>query len=612
MDTRHIDEACEDVSFDLVCEWISAAFRRAVGETDPLGCPWASLVMALDLAGVGGNSHLTERGLRRHLVDAYRRQSPEESRATMDAKQSLGCGAWGPWGATWGSGGWGSWAQNGDVEDLHALWPWYLYCLTFATGDQLEEGAVLMPLDLVDLQVLATRLRITVTVSQMMTQPVRLQPSGSEPPAHAVHLVHHRGLWAALLGNRVPDREGRPLVDALVELGDCAFGTGPDGERQFPVVEDGGRCVGVVVSHDRELEHYGVRVGLRRFVVERSQITRVVYHPSAGSDAQGAGFGGHLSEADSEAFLGEEFSLLRGVPYSSLEWHLLHELVRRGARASLEHLREELAGRDDAKVKSGGRPGNWLKPHGPVPDPAEADAAAPPRQVPGTAPVGCGGQAPGSAAPPLRRERGAAGCGRAHAVPTAIASGRPHEDNLQDVSSDLGDGCLHGKPLTDGAEDLRSWRIPFADLVRQVEAGCELSVFAVRDFAPVEGRQMSLRAGDVVKVEEVKDRWVLGTSSITSKSCGIAASEAWCPRDALTVWQVSQRINPTEAHNHPDWANVSFLQLDVGESVVVTRRYNDEWYGWAYAQRWGGNAQGFVHLQVLEPQVLVSSWKWEA
>lgn len=608
MDTRQIDEAFEDVSFDLVCEWISAAFRRAVGRTKPPGCPWGSLVMALDLAGVGGSTPLTERGLRRHLVDAYRQQSPEERRATMDAKQSLGCGAWGPWGATWGPGGWGSWAQNGDVEDVHALWPWYLYCLTFATGDHLEEGAVLMPLDLVDLQVLATRLRVAVTVSQMMAQPVRLQPSGAAPPAHAVHMVHHRGHWAALLGNRVPEREGRPLVDALVELGECAFGTGPDGERQFPVVEDGGRCVGVVVSH--ELEHYSVRVGLRKFVVERSQITRVVYHPSAGSESQS--FGGHFSEADTETYHGDELTLLRGVPHSSLEWHLLHELVRRGARASLENLKGELAGREDAKAKNGGRPGNWLKPHGPVPELAEADASALPRQAPIVASAGHGGQVLYSSAPSLRGVQATVAHGGAHVVPTTITSGRPHEENPQDAGASVGDGCWYEKPHAYGAEDLSSWRIPLADLVRRVKAGDELSVFAVSDFAPVECRQMPLRTGEVIKVEEVKDRWVLGVPSSTSKSCGIAASEAWCPRDALTVWQASQRFSPTEVHNHPDWANVKFLQLEVGDSVVVSRRYDDDWYGWAYARRWPDGAQGLVSLQVLEPKVLVSGYQWEA
>lgn len=610
MDTRHIDEANEDVSFDLVCQWISAAFRRTVGETKPFGCPWGSLVMALNLAGVGGTTPLTERALRRHLVDVYHQQSPEQSRATMDAKQSLGCGAWGPWGATWGPGGWGSWAQNGDVEDVYALWPWYLYSLTFATGDPLEEGAVLMPLDLVDLQVLSSRLRFTATISQMMTQPVRLQPSGSELPVHAIHLVHHRGLWAALLDHHAPEREGRPLVDALVELGDCAFGTGPDGERQFPVVEDGGRCVGVVVSHDRELEQYGVRVGLRRFVVERSQITRVVYHPSAGSDSQG--FGGHFSEADNETYPRDELGLLRGVPHSSLEWHLLHELVRRGARASLEHVREELAGREDANKKSGGRPGNWLRPVGPVPELAEVDVSA--RQVPAAAPVGHGGQVSSNTVQSWRGAQGISPEDVPRVVQVASTVGRTHEEkSFQDAALSVGEENLgYWKQLADGAEDLRGWRIPFADLVRRVEAGCELSVFAVRDFVPVECRQMPLRAGDTIKVEEIKDRWVLGAPSSTSKSCGIAASEAWCPRDAVTVWQVSQRINPSEVHNHPDWASIRFLQLEMGDSVVVSKRYDDDWYGWAYAHRWGDDAQGFVPLHVLEPQVLVSGWKWEA
>eukprot|EP00438_Fugacium_kawagutii_P006738 Skav219150 [mRNA] locus=scaffold1574:819401:824148:- [translate_table: standard] len=99
-------------------------------------------------------------------------------------------------------------ARFRDVEEVMKYWNWYLYCLTYESWELNEEelgsaGVVRVPMDYIDLQVLATCLSAKIIVSHLDSH--ALVFNGCDPsraPRMTLHLVHHKSRWAPLLGRK--------------------------------------------------------------------------------------------------------------------------------------------------------------------------------------------------------------------------------------------------------------------------------------------------------------------------------------------------------------------------------------------------------------------------
>lgn len=345
MDTRRIDEVDPEVSFDLLKTWVSNACTRRVdqGPGDPSG--WASLVSALGAAArqrqkdhkvaesvhaetlpAASSTEPTETELRLRLVHAYRAQSAEVRRAVIAAKLRDPLSFFSK--------------ANYKEKVAEQHWSWYLHCLCVNFEEfHVATGVLRMPLDFVDLQFVAQVFQRQITVSRLMESAVRFPPARGASPKDlgAADLVFHRGLWAPLLDVRSPQDEPVPLVGAIVQLGDLAGR-----------LERFSDCIAAVQRHDPDLDVYHVSLAERGFTfpVDRCQIRRFV-HREAECEVTGRRRHARHDKSDNagELLSGDVFPPFQGVPDGSLEFHLLHELVRRDARARLLSTIQELAGR---------------------------------------------------------------------------------------------------------------------------------------------------------------------------------------------------------------------------------------------------------------------------
>jgi hypothetical protein len=77
--------------------------------------------------------------------------------------------------------------------------------------------------------------------------------------------------------------------------------------------------------------------------------------------------------------------------------------------------------------------------------------------------------------------------------------------------------------------------------------------------------------------------------------------QLWCASDDLTVWESIQDYTPP-----PEWDDCdSILRLRAHDTVVLQYRYNDEWKGWGYGNRWDQPGKGIFPLHILLPMLVV-------
>merc|ERR1712232_378085 len=95
---------------------------------------------------------------------------------------------------------------------------------------------------------------------------------------------------------------------------------------------------------------YMVCVGQTEVHASRSNILRLIYHPFEGQAHEVHPFKAMQSSTDASGkastIPSPQDSLLRDFPEGSLEFQILHEMVRREARARLEQTMQQLAGRE--------------------------------------------------------------------------------------------------------------------------------------------------------------------------------------------------------------------------------------------------------------------------
>eukprot|EP00439_Symbiodinium_sp_Y106_P017214 s4831_g2.t1 len=361
------------VAFDLLKRWISNAFLREVRDTAPAGCPWQSLTRALEESrrrrwrearSEGTDLELdpiTEADLRKSLVHAYKELLPElfqpfpqiflwpmpESvlRVVAEAKLKDELSIFQL----------GHFPDTGEVLEH---WKWYLFCLTFESREFTSNGVhwdkhpdlaypciVRVPLDFVDLQILARIFKVQITVSRMGREALRLLPSEEDGCEEIVHLVMHGGLWAPVLGSRPPLREV-DFVGAVVQLGHdlhCfeAFAEKTACILDFDEVQDFCRaCVGrhiIPVQRERICKIVacdGTQHHPRYRIPQVELIRRESRRQRASLDGPGPG--------DAPSF--------HGIPDGSLEFQVLLDLVTQLVCERLCATRWKIEGEPPAKL----------------------------------------------------------------------------------------------------------------------------------------------------------------------------------------------------------------------------------------------------------------------
>ena len=330
--------AGRSVCFDLLKQWISNTFHRQVQDTCPAGCSWQSLSTACRASGchiqTGEDLETTFRTV---LVQTYASFKGAQLEALLEAKLAdelsfFHCARY-------------------SLERAKDYWKWYLYCLTFHSRDFSTDGqswnkyprsttvVARIPLDTVDLALLAKFLNARITVSRLNQPALRLPPaSRGMEEVHSLHVVVHKGLWAPVLSTldwvscRI-DRSAR--VGSVVEIHDNVPSH----------IEGFAGLLACVNSFDEVEGCYTVCNGLHQIPLHSTQIRRVL--------SRSADLIRRSTEVSHDVALGipsrwylpGEAPALRGIPDSSLEFQLLLQMVLGDVGRRLRNMRERLAGR---------------------------------------------------------------------------------------------------------------------------------------------------------------------------------------------------------------------------------------------------------------------------
>lgn len=347
MESRSIEPKDPGIIFDLLKGWISDSLHRDIKDSTPPGCPWRALASALQESsrqqcrnqsspdGLSAEQRYTELDVRETLVNIYMRQTEGVRSAIAQAKLEDPL-------SIFSLGGY----QN--AQEVLDHWDWYLSCLC---GTRLELEVMRMPLDFVDLKFLASHYQARITVSRFSAETMRFLPDGANACSHFLQLVLHAGLWAALLGPKLPEFDKGKVLGAVVELAN---------NLQDSLEAFAGRSA-CIASFDEEKQCYMACVGQNLFPVERAQIKRILCHHSdaeTGTEAWSGWQANRMGEIRRsrekerrklfETAWGPgpgQAPVLRGIPDGGFEFQLLFELVGKEAQKRLQATREELAGR---------------------------------------------------------------------------------------------------------------------------------------------------------------------------------------------------------------------------------------------------------------------------
>jgi len=442
MDARQIDAKRPDVTFDMHCAWMAGALGRQVS---PPCDAWQALSTALEHAAI----QQTERQLRGTLVSEYLRQSEAEIEKILEAKFEDHFSFFSRCGIA-------------DLQQARSFWDWYLLCVLDCEsfGDEVD---VRMPLDMVDMQILACVFGTQINILQLFEPAMKICPQTCETPATAKQrpcLLHHRDHWAAVLGSATPDMELQPLIGSVVEVGAMLPG----------ILERAEGCTAVIKDHDEEAGCYLGCINQAVIPLARDQIRQIYVT---------------LSDCDSipadEGWISRLKNAWHGIAPQSIEWAVLHELVRQESSRRLELMQQDLAGRTELNAPNSG---------------TSADT-------------------PNNAAP-TRSQR---------------QPRQPRQNSLnfqQHIQQQLQHRCIdRGAP--------KKWR--WTDVVSHIESTPKVVIIPrVPSFVDFPG-ELSIEKEDEVTIKRISGEpnvcWVLGAKD------GV---EGWISSDNLLIWNVVQRF----------------------------------------------------------------------
>ena len=552
MELRSIEPKDPGIIFDLLKGWISDSFHRRIKDSTPPGCPWQALASALQESiwqqcrnrsssdGLDAEKRYTELDVREGLVNIYMRQTEGVRRAIAQAKLEDPLSIF-------------SLGRYQNAQEVMDHWDWYLSCLC---GAQEELEVMRMPLDFVDLKFLSMYYRARITVSRFSTETIRFLPDGANECSHFLHLMMHAGLWASLLGPRLPEFDKGKVLGAVVELAN---------NLQDALEAFAGRSA-CIVSFDADKQCYMACVGQNLFPVERAQIKRIWCHHSdaeTGTDA----WSGWQANLQGEIRRGRERErrklfdtnwgpgpgqapVLRGIPDGAFEFQLLFELVGKEAQKRLQATRDELAGR-------AGRQKQY----------------APTSRF--------------SALPELSRQ-------------SAASQSTPLP------SSNLFAGLVK---LTEAVKKLKDQHY--------IWAICPNTVKPPADFA---ADLLDCNAYDELRLAGVHgDLNVAGTvyllaakaSEVNTSGCALRRRtdgdvDKWISSDSACIWIANHDHKPD-----PAWGE-RFIELKANDKVVMTKRETGSWEGWATGFVRNHNSQGSSYRLGYFPISFVTPHIWLA
>jgi len=586
MDTSRADVS--DVTWDLLQTLVTDALCR---ETGRVSSGWRALTDALRYAAqsystqsraTGASSHvvdphlinLTEQELRQRLVTVYTMQRNEGAvRAIITAK------------------------RRDELSLLNRLnfkscnealkyWEWYLLCLTYSSDtlasltDEQSDLIVAVPLDKVDLQVVAHLFNVHITLSQWMNESVRYRPPNR--PWNRIHLLHHDGTWTHLLSNRPADWEPLQIEGGVVELTDA----------MPPPLELASGRIAAVNRYDSTWDAYEVVLGYANFLVERCQINRVIFsrleldedfreelmlairEQGKGASRRSFVTGKGPPHEAHQARWRDNFS---GVPHDSLEFQVIHELVRRIARGRLERMQQELSGRGTISASATSVvPAKGSYPRlEPLPNPGSMAAIAAAASSKGDQLSSHLNDMSGPTvvvkAPPAR-------------VPSSCAPAAAMPPQPQATSSSNDPRVQRQINLSQAQQLLSSgWRIP---------------VIAMSHFVPNGEHQLQVQNGDEIWLEKDSDNWFWASRASTE-----VAAWGWVPKFNMAVWKACRGFAPQR-----DWPNAErYLGMNQGQYIVVVSVYSGEWQGWGFGHHMGDpSRRGIFKMEALQAILMLS------
>lgn len=270
-----------DVEWDLLKSSIASTLRKEVRRDTHCNSGWEAITLALrraayekKLAHALAQSHgvqledakvlqleyLDERALRAGVVTVYLSLNPSIMERVIKAKLNDPL----------------SYFKLAECTEDRAWneWTWYLLSLTHSTEDfeqgkatsaQVRPEVAHMPLDMVDLQVIAHLFDVQIVISRFEKEEMVIPPRSDAPKnaCHVVHLLEHRGRWSTVLGMKTQEEnESEPVI---VTLGDLPPGPRQVFSRQDVLVKEvdvNNACL-IVVAEQTELR------------VEREEIAKV-------------------------------------------------------------------------------------------------------------------------------------------------------------------------------------------------------------------------------------------------------------------------------------------------------------------------------------------------
>ncbi|CAJ1364934.1 unnamed protein product [Effrenium voratum] len=304
------------VQFDLLKEWVANTWHLRVDGDE--GCPWLCLALAMaDAEGELGHSacHARERELRSLVVQTYKSLGLQGKAKVVAAK--LRCKL--------------SIFRILRYQEEEALqhWNWYLYCLTLDSHYFAQHSisgarcAVRMPMDSVDMYLLARILKVQIVVSQLWEPALCFSPR--EEVFFSVHLVTHGGLWAAALQPDGFSLSGSDLTGSVVEL---------ETPLAAPLSHLAGQSA-YVLRYDAAKAHYVACVHQSTFPLQRGQIRHVIVG----------------QEEFQRRHRHPLLPALCGIPDASFEFQMLLQLLCLELCQRLDLWHEELAGRPPRRVE---------------------------------------------------------------------------------------------------------------------------------------------------------------------------------------------------------------------------------------------------------------------
>lgn len=403
------------------------------------------------------------------------------------------------------------------IEAVKPVWSWYLLCLTFNAETRAKD--VLRSL-VVLMPFDRVDLRIVAEVFKLTITVSRfLEESMRFTPALSPSLCHMHFVHHDVYWAPVFGRKRDDpslLMDEIVRLVDFPGKLAPLSGR-----------TGYVIGYDESQGLYHVLMeGAISIFMHREQILEVIMYRDYPSYAEKVAIDMCMKYP------------LEGIPDNGLEFTLLHEIVSRKARVRLELAAQKLSGREDVTELtelSDTTVGSNSGPVCTVSD-AKTNTSVETLQL-------------GALAKSTHQE----------------STMSPEALKVQTAAEALSRmGLCH----TDR-------RISLSNALALIDQNVRVFILATSVYQPKNENELQIMVGDELwfrGVDEDRAHVVMERANVVMQR----QMNGWCPLDCVCIFEVKSTFAPQLS-----WEKLEeYLPLSMGDDVVVTVHYHEEWEGW--------------------------------